>query len=52
MDDDDRISLEGYLKVHPDLLRPACQHGLFDGEVCPLCAALDRVKNSGQGDDL
>lgn len=50
--DDDRTSLdEEPIKVHPDLLRPACQHGLFDGEVCPLCAALDRVKHSGQGGD-
>lgn len=53
MDDENRIlveeqrSAETQMKVHPDLLRPSCQiHGLFDGTICPLCAALDRIRNN------
>lgn len=35
--------------VDPDLLRSSCQkHGLFDGEVCPMCDALDSSRRPSE----
>lgn len=38
-------SNERPIQVHSNLLKTSCQkHGLFDGEVCPFCEAIERSR--------